>query len=254
MASMNSEITIIGLRGMPEVKPGDDLAALIIEAAKRQGTLIADGDVLVVKQKIVSKAEGRLVDLRHVEPSDFALQTAEEMGKDPRHVEVVLRESKRIVKMGPNLIIAETRHGFVCANAGVDTSNVGAGDVVSLLPLDPDASAEGIRIDLAKRLGVKVGVIISDSMGRPWRTGLIDVAIGIAGLKPLEDYVGQQDPFGYTLKVTMIAIADELASAAELVTGKLSRVPVALIKGCEYPRGRGKAKELVMEPERDLFR
>jgi len=251
---MSSRIEIIGLTWIPEVKSGDEVAQLIIEASNRQGVAIEDRDILVVKQKIVSKAEGRTVDLKTVTPSDLASELAMNMNKDPRQVEVVLRESKRVVKMDMGLIICETRHGIVCANAGVDASNTGGDDLVTLLPEDSDLSATRILERIERDLGVDVAVIISDSMGRPWRRGIVDFAIGIAGLAPIRDYIGQVDPYGHELKVTVVAIADELASAAELVTGKLERVPVAIIKGYQYSRGGEGAKSLVIEPERDLFR
>ncbi len=248
------EVRIIGVEGIPEVRPGDDLAALILDALGRQGLRLEDGDVVVVTQKVVSKAEGRIVDLTTVEPSAFALNIAHRTGKDPRHVEVVLRESVRVVRMDRGIIIAETRHGFVCANAGVDASNVGPGPLVTILPEDPDASAARIRARLMAATGADVAVIISDTFGRPWREGITNVAIGVAGMLPIRSYVGLQDPYGYPLRVSNVAVADELASAAELVTGKLLGVPVAVIKGYEYPRGEGKARMLVRPADRDLFR
>ena len=251
---MGSRIEIIGLTGIPEVTKGDDPGRLILDAARGMGVTFDSSDVVVVKQKIVSKAEGRIVALRDVSPSDLAAQIAAETGKDPRHVEVVLRESRRIVKMDRGLIIAETRHGIVCANAGVDASNVGVQGAVCLLPTDPDASASKIRSFLEKETGADLAVIISDSIGRPWRTGIVDKAIGVSGLEPVKNYVGQKDDYGYELKVTAVAIADELASAAELVTGKLERVPVAVIKGYSYAKGEGGARELIMDRDRDLFR
>ncbi|MER3397661.1 MAG: coenzyme F420-0:L-glutamate ligase [Chloroflexota bacterium] len=251
---MMGEVRVIGVEGIPEVRPGDDLAALILDALGRQGLRLEDGDVVVVTQKVVSKAEGRIVDLTTVEPSAFALNIAHQTGKDPRHVEVVLRESVRVVRMDRGIIIAETRHGFVCANAGVDASNVGPGPLVTILPEDPDASAARIRARLMAATGADVAVIISDTFGRPWREGITNVAIGVAGMLPIRSYVGLQDPYGYPLRVSNVAVADELASAAELVTGKLLGVPVAVIKGYEYPRGEGKARMLVRPADRDLFR
>ncbi|MGD0204938.1 MAG: coenzyme F420-0:L-glutamate ligase [Dehalococcoidia bacterium] len=251
---MALQVRIIAVAGMPEVRPGDDLAALILEAARGQGADVEDGDVLVVTQKIVSKAEGRLVDLRQVEPSPHARELAVQTGKDPRLLEVILRESCRIVRQEGGVIICETKHGFVCANAGVDTSNVG-GSMVSLLPLNPDQSAERIRAAVQeRRAGISVAVIISDTFGRPWREGHTNVAIGVAGMSPLKDYVGQSDPHGYVLRVSTMAVADELAAAAELVMGKLSRVPVAIVRGFNYQRAEGSARELIRPPERDLFR
>jgi len=251
---MTPEIEIIGLIGLPEVRPGDDLAALIIDAVRRQGMSLEGGDVLVVTQKVVSKAEGRLVDLREVEPSPYARELAARMGKDARLLEVILGESRRIVRQEGGVLITETKQGFVCANAGVDASNVGGGEMVSLLPEDPDRSAEGIRAAIGEKLGVAVAVIVSDTFGRPWREGHTNVAVGLAGMSPFLDYVGQADPHGYVLRVSTMAVADELAGAAELVMGKLSRVPVAIVRGFRYERAKGTARELVRPPERDLFR
>jgi len=248
------EVRVIGVEGIPEVRPGDDLVGLILAALDRQGLRLEDGDVVVVTQKVVSKAEGRIVDLTTVEPSAFARNVAGRTGKDPRHVEVILRESVRVVRMDRGVIITETRHGFVCANAGVDASNVGPGPLVTLLPEDPDASAARIRAGLMAATGADVAVVISDTFGRPWREGIANVAIGVAGMLPIRSYVGQQDPYGYPLRVSNVAVADELASAAELVTGKLLGVPVAVVKGYDYPRGEGSARMLVRPPERDLFR
>ena len=247
------ELRIVGLGGLPDVKPGDDIAALVGEAAERQGTPLAAGDVLIVTQKIVSKAEGRVVALAEVEPGAEALRLAEATEKDPRLAELILRESRRIVRQAGPVLITETRHGFVCANAGIDASNVGQG-LVSLLPEDPDRSAAGIRAALRERTGLEVAVIISDTFGRPWREGHTNVAVGIAGMEPFVDYVGQRDPYGQELRVSTLAVADELAGAAELVMGKLSGVPVAIVRGYEYPRGRGTARDMVRPPERDLFR
>jgi coenzyme F420-0:L-glutamate ligase/coenzyme F420-1:gamma-L-glutamate ligase len=248
------EVTIRGIEGIPEVRPGDDLAALIVAAAERQGLAFQDEDILVVTQKVVSKSEGRFVDLGEVEPSPLAVELAANWEKDPRHVEVVLRESRRIVRMDHGVIICETRHGFVCANAGVDASNVPGSDRVVLLPLDPDASARRIRGSIRALAGTDVSVIVSDTFGRPWRTGYTEVAIGVAGLLPIVDYVGRPDAQGRELRATWICIADELASAAELVTGKVNQVPVALIRGYRAPRGEGAAAEMVRQAERDMFR
>jgi coenzyme F420-0:L-glutamate ligase/coenzyme F420-1:gamma-L-glutamate ligase len=250
---MALQVQIIAVVGMPEVRPGDDLAALILEAARGQGADIEDGDVLVVTQKIVSKAEGRLVDLRQVEPSPRARELAGQTGKDARLLEVILRESRRIVRQEGGVIICETKHGFVCANAGVDTSNVGGG-MVSLLPQNPDQSAERIRAAIQEKAGTSIAVIISDTFGRPWREGHTNVAIGVAGMSPIKDYVGQTDPHGYVLRVSTMAVADELAAAAELAMGKLSRVPVAIVRGFDYEPAEGSAQELIRPPERDLFR
>jgi coenzyme F420-0:L-glutamate ligase / coenzyme F420-1:gamma-L-glutamate ligase len=251
---MASEVRIIGLQGLPNIVPGMDLAQVIAEAAQAQGLSFISGDVLVVTQKIVSKAEGQLVELHTVTSSPFAVQVAKVQDKDPRVVEVVLRETKRVVKMDQRTIISETHHGFVCAHAGVDESNVAGEGVVALLPVDADASARQLRQGIRERTGVELAVIISDTFGRPWREGLVDVAIGVAGLEPLKDYRGLPDTEGRILKVTTLAVADELASAAELVMGKLDKVPVAVIRGYPYTIGDGDARRLVRRPEKDLFR
>lgn len=250
----NQEVRIVGLAGMPDITPGDDLAAAILAAAAAQDLALRDGDVLVVAQKVVSKAEGRLVDLGTVVPSDFAVRLAKRNHKDPRQVEVVLRESRRIVRMDRNVLIAETRHGFICANAGVDESNVAGGGVVSLLPVDPDRSAAQLRAEICRRADATVAVIVSDTFGRPWRDALVNVAIGVAGLAPVVDYRGQEDATGYRLKATAMAVADELASAAELVMGKMSRIPAAFIRGYAYQHADGSARQLIRPRAKDLFR
>ena len=249
-----SEVRILSVPGIPVIAPGDDLAALIQQAAERSSLDLQAGDIVVVTQKIVSKAEGCLVSLADVTPSPLAVQFAEQWDKDARQVEVVLRASRRIVKMDRGVIIAETHHGFICANAGVDRSNMEGDDVVALLPPDPDASARAIRDRLREQMGVEVAVIISDTFGRPWREGLVNVAIGLAGMQANVDYTGQYDAQGYELKVTALSVADELAAAAELVMNKLDNVPVAVIRGYDYPRGDGNLNELIRDPERDLFR
>ena len=221
---------------------------------RAQGLALASDDILVVTQKIVSKAEGQLVDLHTVTPSPFAEQIAEIQAKDPQVVEVVLRETKRIVKMAQRTIISETHHGLVCAHAGVDESNVAGEGTVALLPVDSDASARRLRQGIRERTGVELAVIISDTFGRPWREGLVNVAIGVAGMEPLKDYRGLPDTEGRILKVTTLAVADELASAAELVMGKLDKVPVAIIRGYPYTPGEGDARLLLRAPEKDLFR
>jgi len=244
------ELRVFALEGLPEIEAGDDLAALLADAAERAGGL-EDADVVVVAQKVVSKAEGRIVSLDGVEPSAQARDLA--VDADPRHVEVILGESVRLVRTRPPLLIAETRHGFVCASAGVDASNAkGAGTLV-LLPLDPDASAARIRDGLRDRTGRDVAAIVSDSFGRPFRQGTTDVALGVAGLEPLLDLRGTRDAAGYELRSTQIAVADELAGAAELVLGKATGNPAAVIRGVDL-RGDGSGRELVMPPERDLFR
>jgi coenzyme F420-0:L-glutamate ligase / coenzyme F420-1:gamma-L-glutamate ligase len=251
---MSPPITILPVTGMGEIHHGDDLAALIWQALAAQGESLQAADVVVVTQKIVSKAEGRIVRLADVQPSDFARRFGEQWGKDPAYVEVVLRESRRIVKMDHGILITETHHGLICANSGVDESNVAGGGSVSLLPVDPDASAELIREGLQQRAAVTLAVLVSDTFGRPWRDGLVNVAIGVAGLHPLQSYIGHSDPYGYPLKVSEIAFADGAASAAELVMGKTDAVPVAIVRGARYQPGAGSAAQLIRPPDRDLFR
>jgi len=243
-----SGIELLPLEGIPEVRPGDDLAGLIREALASAGIGLGEADVLVVTQKVVSKAEGRVVELASVEPSALARDWAERWQKDARQVELVLRESTEIVRMAPGgLIISRTRHGLVCANAGVDLSNVGEGDVATLLPIDPDVSAAR----LCAALGVPV--IISDSFGRPWRNGIVNVAIGVAGLEPLLDLRGEPDASGRVMQSTVVAVADQLASAADLAGGKTGQLPVVVIRGYDWRSGAGYGASLVMERERDLF-
>jgi len=251
---VSSDVRIIGIEGIPEVRAGDDVAALVVAAARAGGVSIEPRDVLVVTQKIVSKAEGRIVDLASVTPSPFAERYAAAWEKDARQIEVVLSETKRIVRMENGVLICETHHGFVCANAGVDASNVEKSGTVCLLPLDPDASARGIRDGVRAALGIDVAVIVSDTFGRPWREGHVNFAIGVAGIRPLVDYAGQRDPAGYELRVTQMAVVDELAAAAELVHGKLARVPVAIVRGVEYEAGDAATSELIRPAERDMFR
>ena len=242
---------MLGVEDFPEVRPDDDLNLMISSAVA--GDLRA-GDVLVVTHKIVSKAEGRLVDLQTVEPSALAKAYAVRHGKDPRQIEVVLRESRRIVRMDRGIVISETHHGFVCANAGVDASNVPGDDTVCLLPVDPDASATNLRDALAKDPGLEVAVVISDSFGRAWRHGITDIAIGVAGMGPIADYRGIPDPHGYPMEASVLAVADELAAAAELVMGKTDGIPLAIIRGYSYSPASGTGKDLLMPPERDMFR
>jgi coenzyme F420-0:L-glutamate ligase/coenzyme F420-1:gamma-L-glutamate ligase len=239
-----SGIQVLPLEGIPEVREGDDLTRVLGEAAQRAGGL-RDTDVLVVAQKVVSKAEGRVVRLEDVEAGDQARDLAAD--QDPRHLQVILDEAAALVRTRPPLVIAETRHGFVCASAGVDHSNAAEAGTLVLLPLDPDASAR----HLSERLGV--AVIVSDSFGRPFRQGTTDVAIGVAGLAPLLDLRGTRDSAGYELRTTTIAVADEIAGAAELVMGKTSGIPAAIVRGLAL-EGHGTARDLVMPPERDLFR
>jgi coenzyme F420-0:L-glutamate ligase / coenzyme F420-1:gamma-L-glutamate ligase len=245
------EVRVIPLSGIPEVEEGDDLGLLLAEACARVGG-VEQGDVLVVAQKAVSKAEGRIVDLSDVEPSQRARQLAGEEA-DPRQVEVILRESAEVVRSRPPLVISETRHGFVCASAGVDASNAKGPGTVILLPLDPDASASELRARLEELTGTAPGVVISDSFGRAWRQGTTDIALGVAGIVALRDLRGSTDAAGYELRSTMIAVADEIAGAAELVMGKANRVPAAIVRGVDV-RGEGRATDLVMPRERDLFR
>jgi coenzyme F420-0:L-glutamate ligase/coenzyme F420-1:gamma-L-glutamate ligase len=257
---VSGRLSAVALPALPEIRPGDDLGHLIADAWR---TLMADeadlapaaGDVVVVTQKVVSKAEDRIVDLTTIEPRPEAVAWARRWDKDPRQVEVVLRESAEIVRQEHGVIISRTRHGFVCANAGVDASNVGAEDVVTLLPEDPDASAQGLHAALLAELGVAIGVVISDSFGRPWRLGITDVALGVAGFAPLADLRGGVDTEGREMKATVVAVADQLASTAELTSGKTSRRPVVLIRGVELPPGPGSiADDVVMPTGQDLFR
>ena len=251
---MTSRIELVALDGVPEVRPGDDLAVLIAAAAGDAELQLTDTDVLVVTQKVVSKAEGRLIELASVDPSALALDWARQWDKDPRQVEVVLRESAAIIRMGPGgVIISRTRHGLVCANAGVDVSNVGGGDVASLLPEDPDASARAIRDGLRQRTGAAPAVIISDSFGRPWRNGIVNVAIGSAGIESLLDLRGAPDVAGRAMKATVIAVGDELASAADLAGGKVDQRPVVVVRGYAWRQSEAGAAILVMEAERNLF-
>jgi coenzyme F420-0:L-glutamate ligase/coenzyme F420-1:gamma-L-glutamate ligase len=251
-------VEVIALAGLPEVAEGDDLDRMIGDAleATPDALPLAPGDVLVVTQKVVSKAEGAVVDLRTITPGEQAIAWAEAWDRDPRQIQVVLDEAARIVRMERGVLIVETRHGFVCANAGVDASNVGpgSGDAVTLLPRDPDASAARIRRGLQERFGTDLAVVISDSFGRPWRWGIVDVALGVSGLLPLEDLRGQPDADGRVMRTTVRAVADELASAAELALGKTAGRPVALVRGAQPPAGEGTYRDLVIPPGNDLFR
>ncbi|RLE55061.1 MAG: coenzyme F420-0:L-glutamate ligase [Candidatus Methanomethylicota archaeon] len=249
------KIEIIGLRGIPDIKENDDIAEIICRKADEQGVGLREGDVIVIASKIVSKAEGRLVRLDEVEPSPFAVKIGEDMHKTPELVELILRESRKIVKMKFRHLIVETKHGFVCANAGIDRSNVaGERNIVALLPENPDESAKRIREGIKRRKNIEVAVIISDTFGRAWRRGHVNFAIGISGMKPIKDYRGTRDIYGYTLRITQMAVADELAAAAELAMGKSDRIPVVIIRGYDYPRGDGSSKELIYPEEKDLFR
>jgi coenzyme F420-0:L-glutamate ligase/coenzyme F420-1:gamma-L-glutamate ligase len=246
-------IRIWPVLGLAEIEPGADLAAAILDAVTAQGAALADGDIVVITQKVVSKADGCLVNLADVEPSPLATEWANRWAKDARVVELVLRHSRRIVRMDRGVIISETFHGLVCANAGVDCSNVG-GDRATLLPPDPDGSAARVRAALEAGSGARLGVIISDTFGRAWREGQTNVAIGCSGVEALRHFEGQTDPTGYELRVTMLATADELAGAAELVMGKVDGVPVAVVSGLERALAPGRAAELVRPPANDLLR
>jgi coenzyme F420-0:L-glutamate ligase/coenzyme F420-1:gamma-L-glutamate ligase len=248
----------IAIDGLREIVPGDDLPSLIAEAVAAAPDVLPlrDDDVLVVTQKVVSKAEGAVVDLTTIEPRREAIDFAARFDRDPRQVELVLREAKRVVRMANGVVITQTPHGFVCANGGIDASNVGprSGDIVTLLPRDPDASAERIRSAIRARLDLDVPVIVSDSFGRPWRFGIVDVAIGVSGLLPLDDLRGTPDADGRVMKSTVRAVADEIASAAELALGKAARRPIALVRGVAFRRGDGRIRDVVMPAEMDLFR
>ena len=253
------EVRLIPVPFSDEVRPGDDLAEKLQSALRHQRLKLQAGDILVIKHKIVSKAEGQILQLSEVEPSRVAKDWAEKSGADARLVELALRESRRIVRKkmlakDRGVLITETRHGLICANSGVDASNVDGGDHAVLLPKNPDRSAARLRLQIKKRLAVSIAVIISDSFGRPWREGLTEVAIGVAGMKPLLDYRGQRDPHGYQLRASYEAIADELACAAGLVCGKLNRTPVCIVRGFRYQPGKGSARDLIRAKENDLFR
>jgi coenzyme F420-0:L-glutamate ligase/coenzyme F420-1:gamma-L-glutamate ligase len=255
---MPAQLTITGLSGVPMVQPGDDLAAITLAAFAATGLAPADGDVLVVAQKIVSKSEGRIVDVATVTPSERAIALAAETGKDPRFVEVVLSESRRIVRHRPNLIVVEHRLGFVMANAGIDHSNVAPDDGterILLLPLDPDGSALALQQQLAARTGKRLAVIVSDSFGRPWRRGTVGIALGAAGLPAVIDWRGQPDLFGRTLEVTETGFADEIAAAASLVQGQAAEAtPIVLVRGLSWSAPEAPAAAIVRPPEHDLFR
>lgn len=255
---MAERLEVVAVPGLGEIQPGDDLPRLIADALATADGLppFRDDDVLVVTQKIVSKAEGAIVDLTTIEPRPEAVAFAERWDRDARQVEVVLREARRVVRMANGVIITETAHGFVCANGGIDASNVGpaSGNVVTLLPRDPDASAAAIRGAVHERVGVDIPVIVSDSFGRPWRYGIVDVAIGSAGLLPLEDLRGEPDADGRVMRSTIRAVADELASAAELALGKVAGRPLALVRGASFRRGESRVRDTLIPAEMDLFR
>jgi coenzyme F420-0:L-glutamate ligase/coenzyme F420-1:gamma-L-glutamate ligase len=257
VGAAEGRLSVIALEGLPEIRPGDDLEALLIGAIRATAGVLplAEDDVLVVTQKVVSKAEGALVDLATVEPRPEAVAFAERWDRDPRQLEVVLREARRVVRMANGVLITETSHGFVCANGGVDASNIGpdSGHVVTLLPVDPDASAVRIRAAVLSAFGVDVAVIISDSFGRPWRWGIVDVAIGVSGMLPLDDMRGRPDADGRIMRSTVRATADEIASAAELALGKTARRPAAIVRGANPTRGEGRIADALMPREFDLF-
>jgi coenzyme F420-0:L-glutamate ligase/coenzyme F420-1:gamma-L-glutamate ligase len=250
-------VEVIALDGIPEIRPGDDLAAVLIEALRAtSGVLpLAEDDVLVVTQKVVSKAEGAVVDMTTVTPRPEAVEFAQRWDRDARQLEVVLREARRVVRMEHGVLITETPQGFVCANGGVDASNVGpeSGSLVTLLPVDPDASADRIRAAVRDALGVDVPVVVSDSFGRPWRWGITDVAIGVSGLMPIDDLRGSPDADGRIMRSTIRATADEIASAAELALGKIARRPAAIVRGARPTRGEGRIADAIMPREFDLF-
>ena len=248
------ELRIIPVSLADEIRPGDSLADKLLQAMRHPKLLLKKGDILIVKHKIVSKAEGQLVPLEKIKPSASSRTWARRYNLDARVTEVAVAESKRVVRRKRGVLITETRHGFVCANSGVDASNVDGGRHALLLPKDPDRSADRLHRELKKRLKLSVPVIITDSFGRPWREGLTEVAIGVAGMQALHDYRGDRDPHGYPLRVTIEAVADELACAAGLVCGKLARTPACIIRGFRYSPGRGTASELIRASEHDLFR
>ncbi len=253
-ARTEGELAIIPVTGLPEIHPGDDLPAMVLASLTRAGRDLRDHDVVVFAQKVVSKSEDRLVRLADVIPGARATRMAAESGRDPRHLEVVLSETREIVRWERGVLIAETHHGFICANAGVDHSNAGAPDTLVLLPTDPDASAARLRAAFFDRTELDVGVVITDTFGRPWRQGHANVAIGVAGLPPLERYAGKHDSEGYELRVTEIALADEIAAASEIVMGKLDRRPVAIVRGLRYAMSDENAQSYVRPADKDMFR
>jgi len=248
------ELRLIPIRVEDEIRPGDNLADKLLSSLRRSRLQLQTGDILVVKHKIVSKAEGRLVDLNTVSPSADSIAWAKQYGLDARVIELALRESRSVVRRKNGVLITETHHGFLCANSGIDVSNVDGGSHAVLLPEDADRSAAKLRRALKRRIGLSLPVIITDSFGRPWREGLTEVAIGIAGMKPLRDDRGRRDPHGYKLKASVEAVADELACAAGLVCGKLNRAPACIIRGFRYEAGQGRVRDLLRPASSDLFR
>ncbi len=251
---MDKFVSIIGINGIPEVSETIDLVSEILGAAKNQNTPINDGDILVVTQKVVSKSEGRVENLNDIKPSKFASDYAVKWDKDARLVELVLRESVRIVRMDNGILITETTHGFICANSGIDASNAGTNQTVVLLPINPDSSASAIKNSIFQKSAKNVAVIISDTFGRPWREGAINIAIGSSGIEPLVDYRGEFDPDGRQLESTTIAIVDEIAAASELVTHKLGRVPVSIVRGYSYEPSEHGIQAIIRDSTKDLFR
>jgi coenzyme F420-0:L-glutamate ligase/coenzyme F420-1:gamma-L-glutamate ligase len=250
----NQELKIVPVRVAGEVQPGDSVVEKILEALRRQKARLRPGDILVVKHKIISKAEGRLIALKTVKPSRASKAWAARYGRDARTIELALSQSKRIVRRKRGVLITETHHGLVCANSGVDVSNVDGGEHALLLPKDPDRSAMALHRELKQRLRLSIPVIISDSVGRPWREGLTEIAIGVAGMLPLYDYRRKLDSYGYTLTASIEAVADELACAAGLVCGKLESTPACIVRGFRYQPGRGQARQLIRPAQNDLFR
>ena len=251
---MKNNIAILGLKEIPSIEEGDDIGKLIFITCKKQKIKLLENDIIVIAHKIVSKSEGRVFNFSDIKASPFAKRIAKKSRKKPPHVEAILSQTKNIVRMQGHHLITETRHGFICANSGVDKSNLKDESTVCLLPKDPDHSAKTIRNKIKSLAGVNVAIIISDTFGRPWRIGQINMAIGVAGIKPLIDYRGGKDMYDRKLTYTLIAIADELASAAELVMKKSERVPVAILRGVDYTPGKGSVKDLIRPREIDLFR
>ena len=254
MSSFASDVRLIPVKVAAEIHRGDSLPDHLLKSLRRQRTQLKSGDILVIKHKIVSKAEGRILDLATIQPSAESVEWAKQYDLDPRVIELALRESRSVVRRKNGVLITETKHGFLCANSGIDVSNVDGGQHAVLLPADPDRSAANLRREIKKLTGVSVPVIITDSFGRPWREGLVDFAIGIAGMKPLRDDRGRRDPHGYELKASVEAVADELAAAAGLVCGKLNRTPACIVRGFRYQPGAGSVRDLLRPPANDLFR
>lgn len=259
MTDTVSSISLIAVPGIPEIKPGDNLSGIIFKSISEKEITLQDGDIVVVAQKIISKAEGRIIDLNDITPTPFAETLSKEVSKDPRLLEVILSETTKIIKMDQRKpekgrLIVETRGGVIAANAGVDASNVSGGDTVTLLPIDSDASARILAKGLGEKLGIDIAVIITDTVGRPWRDGLVDIAIGCAGIKALKDYRGSRDSKGLELNATVMAIADIIASSAGLLMEKTAAVPVVIVRGYAFEKGHAGAKELIRDPEDDLFR